>query len=83
LLDGDRADGEFSKAIESSRRGNPDIAFTVLEKVEDNVAGESVGFRKYVCPALMHVDESSLNGSDPETAIAITEQPVRIDVTIG
>jgi hypothetical protein len=82
LPDGNSADGEFSKAIESSRTGNPDIPFTILEKTQDHVPGEAVGFRKYIRPALMHVDESSLYGSDPETSIAITEQPVRIDVTI-
>ena len=54
----------------------PDIAFTILEETAADVAGKTVGFRKYIRPAVMDMNESPLMGSNPETAIAIPQHLV-------
>jgi hypothetical protein len=38
LFDRKSSDGELSKAVESASGGHPDIALTILEKTEDDVA---------------------------------------------
>ena len=50
------------------------IPFTILEKTEDDIAGEAIGSRKCIGPAAMDMDESPVRGSDPQTAIAIPQQ---------
>jgi hypothetical protein len=42
LFRGDRSDRELSKPVESSGGGDPDIAFTILEKAAADVAGKPV-----------------------------------------
>src|SRR5208337_439990 len=82
LLHRNSSDGELSEPVESSRGGDPDIAFTILEKTEDDVAGEAVRSRKYICPAMMYMDEAPLHCADPQTSIAVPEQFVRIDFVV-
>src|SRR5271165_1278903 len=70
---------EFSKPVESSTGGGPDVAFTVLEKPEDDIARESIRSRKYICPAVMYMDDPAIDCSDPEASIAVPEQFIRVD----
>ena len=68
LLHGNRRDGELSKAVESSRGGNPHIAFAIFKDTEDYIARQAIGFPEYICAAVMNMDEAPLYGSDPEAA---------------
>jgi hypothetical protein len=82
LLQGKSSDGEFSKPVESPGGGHPDIAFTIFEKAEDDVTREAIRSRKYIRPAVMYMDEPTLNGSNPEARIAVPEQFIGIDFTV-
>jgi len=82
LFHGQGSDWELSKPVESSSGGNPYIALTILKKTEDDIAREAIRSRKYVCPAVMYMDEPPLYGSDPETAIAVPEEPIRIEIAV-
>ena len=77
-----RPEQELAKPVKSSSAGNPDVAFTILKETENDVTGEAICSRKYICAALMHVDEAPFHGSDPETSIAIPEQSIRIDIVV-
>ena len=55
--------------------GDPNIAFTILKETVDGVAGETVRPRKQIRPSLVHMQEPPVGRSDPQTAIAIPEQP--------
>jgi hypothetical protein len=74
LFNGDRGDGVLAKAIEARRGRYPDIALTILKKAFDGVAGKTVGLRIYICPALVHVQYSTIQGSDPYATIAIAQK---------
>jgi hypothetical protein len=76
------SDGELSKAVESSSRVHPDVAFTILEEIQDDVAREAFGSPEHVCPALMHMKKTPLHRSDPEASIAVPEQSIRIHASI-
>jgi hypothetical protein len=80
LLHGNSTNGEFSKPVESSRAGDPDSAFAILEKTQDDIAREAVRSCKYIGPALMYVYEPTLHSSDPEAAIVVPEDPIRIEI---
>ena len=56
--------------------GHPNVAFTILEEVVDGVAGKAVRPRKQIRSSLVHMQESPVVRSDPQTAIAIAEQPI-------
>ena len=55
--------------------GDPNIAFTILKETVDEIAGETVRPRKQIRPSLVHMQEPPVVRSDPQTAIAIPEQP--------
>jgi hypothetical protein len=82
LLHRNGSDGELAKAVEASSAGDPDVTFTILEKTEDDVAREAISSLKYICPALMYMDEPPLHCSDPEASIAVPEQSIRIDIAV-
>jgi hypothetical protein len=82
LFHGQGSDWELSKPVESSSGGNPYIAFTILKKTEDDIAREAIRSRKYICPAVMDMDEPALYCSDPETSIAVPEESIRIEIAV-
>src|ERR1700722_13433725 len=47
LLYRDRGDGEVAKAVEAVTRGDPDIAFPILQETCNEIAGEAVGTRAH------------------------------------
>src|SRR5208283_4636645 len=76
------SDGQLSKPVESSSSGDPDIAFPILEETEDDVAGEAIRLRKYICPTVMYMNEPPLHCPNPEASIAVPQQSIRIDIAI-
>src|SRR4029453_9026919 len=83
LFRGQRSYGELSKPVESSRGGDPDIAFTILEETAADIARKPIGFREYVRPAVVCVDKPTLASADPETSFAVPKEFVGIDIAIG
>jgi hypothetical protein len=75
LLHRDRWDGKVAKAAEAITSGDPDIAFTILKEACNEIAGEAVRPREQIRPSLVDMQEAPVRGSDPQTAIAIPEQP--------
>jgi hypothetical protein len=75
LLHGNRRDGEVAKAIEAIDGGYPNIPFTIFEELIDVIAREALRLRKNIRPSLVHMQETSVGGSNPQTAIAIPEHP--------
>ena len=72
-------DGQLSKAVQSSLAGEPDVAFPIFEKTAGDVAREAVRLGERVRLAILHMDESSPVGPDPDTAIAVPKQLVGFD----
>jgi hypothetical protein len=71
LPHGNGGDGEIAKAVKAINRGYPNIAFTIFEEFINVIAGEAVSLRKNIRPSLMYMQEASVRGSNPESAIAI------------
>jgi len=47
----------------------------ILKESVNGFAREALRRAKYICPALMNMDQPPVRGSDLQTAIAITKQP--------
>src|ERR1700683_5234139 len=56
--------------------GDPNIGFTILKEVVHEVARKAVRLGKQIRSSLVHMPESAVARPDPETAIAIPEQPI-------
>jgi hypothetical protein len=82
LLHRNSSDRELAEPVESARGGDPDISFTILKKTEYHVTGEAIRFFKYICPPVMYMDQPALDGSDPETSIAVPQHTIRVDIAI-
>jgi hypothetical protein len=70
---GNRGDGEVAKAVEAIHGGYPNIAFTIFKELIDVIAGKTVRLGKDIRPTLVYMQEASVRGSNPQTAIAIPE----------
>ena len=68
------------ESVEPARRRDPDAAFTIFEEAADDVTGQAIRFRKRVRPTVLNMYQPSVLGSDPEGAIAVAQQLVRIDI---
>src|SRR6202140_5843548 len=79
LLHRNRWDGEVAKAVEAITGGDPHIAFTILKETLNEIAGETVRPRESIDSSLVHVQYPLVGGSDPHTAIAISEDPERLE----
>jgi hypothetical protein len=73
-----RGDGELPKPVEAITGGDPNIAFTILKETLNKIARETVRPRKLIRPSLVHVQDSPVYRSDPQTVIAIPEQSDRL-----
>src|SRR5271166_1279829 len=80
LLHGDRGDGEFAKAVKAIMSGYPNIAFTIFKEAVNEIAGETVRPRKHVGPSPVHMQEPAVRRSDPQTANAIPQQSIGIEL---
>ena len=78
----DSRNWEFSKPVEPSCAGNPDVALSILEHSEDDVTCKAIRLRKNICSAVMDMDEAPLDRPDPETSIAVPEDSIRIDLAV-
>src|SRR5580658_2783786 len=56
--------------------GDPNIGFTIIKEVVHEVARKAVRLGKQIRSSLVHMPESAVARPDPETAIAIPEQPI-------
>ena len=61
------------KAIQSSSSCHPNIAFAILEEIENAVTRKSVRPRKHIRLSLMNVQQPSVSGTNPDAAIAIPQ----------
>jgi hypothetical protein len=83
LLNRYGGDGKIAKAVEAIKGGNPNTAFAILKETGNVIARETVRMRKHVRPSLVYVQETSIRCSNPQTAIAVPEQPVRGEPLCG
>src|SRR5271163_858894 len=77
LLHRNRGDGKVPKAVEAIYGGHPNIAFAILEEPLDIIAREPVRLPECIRPSLVNMQESPVRGPNPQTAIAVPEQPDR------
>jgi hypothetical protein len=75
-----RRDRVVAKTLDPAQGGDPDIAFAIFEDRGNEIAGESIGLRKYVGATLMEVHNTGSRGSNPDAAIAVPEKHYAIDV---
>jgi hypothetical protein len=78
LLHRNRGDGKVAKAVETITVGDPDIAFTILKETVNVIPGEAVRPRKQIGPSPVYMQHPPPYRSDPQTSIAIPEQPNRL-----
>ena len=45
----------------------------------DEIAGKTVRLRVHICAALVDMQEAAVQGTDPQTAITIPQQPFRLE----
>jgi hypothetical protein len=72
-------DSKVAKAVEAARRSYPNIAFTILKESRISIAREAVRLRKHICPSVVYMDKAPAQSSDPQTAVAIAVQPIRLE----
>src|SRR4029450_262289 len=72
-------DRELSESVETDRCRHPDVSFTIFEEAADDVTGQAIRFGKGVRPPTLNMDQPSLLCTDPERALTVSEQLVRID----
>src|SRR5262249_49848197 len=75
LIGGNRSDGEIAKDVEAVLRRDPDVSFTIFKNPRDEVAGQAVRLRVHISAALVYMQEAAVQGPDPQTAIAVLQQP--------
>jgi hypothetical protein len=66
-----------TKTIEPFVRGDPDIAFAILEQPLDVVARETIGACESVGSPAMNVEQAAVMGSDPERTFPIAKEDRR------
>src|SRR5262249_14350546 len=79
LIRGHRSDRAIAKAIEAVLRRDPDAAFTILEEPGDEIARQAVRLRVDIRSTLVHMQETAIQGADPQTTVAIPQQPLRLE----
>src|SRR5262249_13115191 len=67
--------GEIAKDVEAVLRRDPDVSFTIFKNPRDEVAGQAVRLRVHISAALVYMQEAAVQGPDPQTAIAVLQQP--------
>jgi hypothetical protein len=80
LFHRNRGDSEGAKAVEAIFCGDPKIAFTVLKEFCNVIAGKTFRLPKHIRPSLVHVQEAVVLSSNPHTAVAVPEEPLRLEL---
>ena len=71
-------DGSLRTAIDGFLKVNAEVASTMygssVDELSVNWGRKAVRLREHIGPSVVYMDEAPPQGSDPQTAIAITEQ---------
>src|SRR5262249_24645516 len=65
---------KLTKAVESARCSDPDVAFLVLKNSPDLIARKAVELRERIEPPMMYMDNAGGMSSDPNATAAITQK---------
>src|SRR5262249_19700709 len=67
--------GKLTKAVESIRGTDPDVALAVLKNSMDSIAGKAVQLSECIDLPLMYMHDTGAESSDPDVTITIAQKP--------